>query len=126
MIRLLLGLFTGGSSIPWIIGGVVAAGITFFGWLAYHDHEVWNKATEDFNAKQDAIVQQQKEEFQKKTTEIEDNAARIRAIIAESQKDNHETLSGIMKNAEGKPSVPASPYLKSIVKQLNEAYGEKK
>lgn len=126
MIRFIASLFFGGSSIPWIIGGVVAAGVAFFGWLSYHDHEVWSKATAEFNAKQDAIIQQQKEDFDKKTAEIQDNAARIRAVIADSQKQNHDTLAGIMKNAEGKGSAPASPYLKSIVKQLNESYGEKK
>ena len=126
MIRFVLALFTGGSSIPWLIGGVVAAGIAFFSWLAIHDHEVWNKATEEFNSKQDAIVQQQKEEFQKKTVEIEDSAARIRAILADQQKDTHDKLVGIMKGAEGKGSSASSAYIKSIVKQLNEAYGEKK
>lgn len=126
MIRLILGLFTGGSSIPWIIGGVAAAAIAFFGWLAYHDSEVWNRATNAFNAKQDAIVQQKQEEFKQQTSEIADNAARIRAEIAAAQKENHQTAVGIMKNAEGKGSSPASPYLKSIVKQLSLTYGESK
>lgn len=126
MIRLLLGLFTGGSSIPWIIGGIIAAAAAFFGWLAFHDNEVWNRATSAFNAKQDAIIEQKKEEFQQKTNEIADNAARIRAEIAAAQKDTHETAKDIMKNAEGKGSAPASPYLKSIVKQLGSAYGEGK
>jgi len=126
MIRFVLALFTGSSSILWLIGGVVAAGIAFFSWLAIHDHEVWNKATEEFNAKQDAIVQQQKQEFEKKSAEIEDSAARIRAVIADSKKDTHETLVDIMHGAEGRASAPSSDYLKSIVKQLNQAYGEKK
>lgn len=126
MIRLILGIFTGGSSIPWMIGGILALIIGFSGWLAFHDHEVWNRATQEFNAKQDALIQQQKEEFDKKTSEIEDNAARIRAAIVESKKETHDTVVDIMKNAEGRGSVPSSPYLKSIVKQLNEAYGDKK
>jgi len=126
MIRLVLGLFTGGSSLPWIIGGIVALVVAFGGWLAYHDHEIWNKAMDSFNQKQEALVEQKKEEFQKKTTEIDANAARIRQAIAESQQQTHETVTNIMKNAEGKGSEPASPYLKSIVKQLNAAYGEKK
>jgi len=126
MIRLVLGLFTGGSSLPWMIVGIAAVVSAFFGWLAFHDNNVWNEATDAFNKKQEAIVEQKQEEFRQKTTEIEDNAARIRAIIAESEKKTDTTVEDIVKNAEGNGSSQSSPYLKSIVKQLDRAYGAKK
>ena len=126
MIRLVLGLFTSGSSLPWMIGGIVAAAATFFGWLAFHDNRVWNEATEVFNKKQEVIIQQKQEEFRQKTSEIDENAARIRSIIAESEKQNSSVVEDIAKNAEGKGTGQTSPYLKSIVKQLDRAYGEKK
>ena len=126
MIRLVLGLFTGGSSLPWIIGGIVALVVAFGGWLAYHDHEIWNKAMDTFNQKQEALVEQKKEEFEKKTGQINDTATRIRDAIAAQQKKDGETAVSIIKNTEGRGTEAASPYMKSIVKQLEQAYGEKK
>lgn len=126
MIRLVLGLFTGGSSLPWIIGGIVALVVAFGGWLAYHDHQIWNKALDSFNTRQEQVLEEKKQDFEKKTGEINDSAARIRQAIADSQKQTHETVTNIMKNAEGKGDAPASTYLKSIVKQLDSVYGEKK
>lgn len=126
MIRLVLGLFTGGSSLPWIIGGIVALVVAFGGWLAYHDHQIWNKALDSFNTRQEQIVEEKKQEFEKKTSEISDTAARIRDAIAAQQKKDGETAVSIIKNTEGRGTEQASPYMKSIVKQLEQAYGDKK
>jgi flagellar biosynthesis component FlhA len=125
MIRLVLSLFTGASSLPWIIGGIVALVVAFGGWLAYHDHQIWNKAMNAFNEKQEALVEEKKQEFEKKTVEINDTAERIRAAIAEQQKKESSTAANIIKNTEGGTG-QASSYLKSIVKQLEQNYGEKK
>ena len=125
MIRLVLGLFSGASTLPWIIGGIVALVVAFGGWLAYHDHQIWNKAMNAFNEKQEALVEEKKQEFEKKTVEINDTAERIRAAIAEQQKKDSSTAATIIKNTEGGTG-QASPYLKSIVKQLEQNYGEKK
>lgn len=125
MIRLVLGLFSSGASLPWIIGGIVALVVAFGGWLAYHDHQIWNKAMNAFNEKQEALVEEKKQEFEKKTVEINDTAERIRAAIAEQQKKESSTAATIIKNTEGGTG-QASPYLKNIVKQLEQTYGEKK
>ncbi|CAB5220875.1 hypothetical protein UFOVP247_50 [uncultured Caudovirales phage] len=129
MIRLILGLFAGGSSLPWMIGGAVALIAGFFGWLAIHDHNLWNDATASFNKQQQEIVDKKKEEFNQKTQEIDDTAARIRAAIQQQEQINIDLTNNIEKNAiiENKGGTnPSSPYLKNIIKQLDQNYGMKK
>lgn len=120
-----IGFFLG-NRIGQIITLIVVGSGLFFGWLAIHDNEIWKKATDAFNTKQDALVEQKKQEFEQKTGQINENAERIRRAIEASQQQTHETAKEILKNAEGKGSEQASPYLKSIIKQLDAAYGEKK
>jgi len=128
MIGLIFRLFTAGSSLPWIIGGIVALIATFFTWLALHDNAVWNRATEAFNQMQQQLVEQKKEEFVEKTEIINDNAARIRETIARREEQMNDISSGIEKQAitEHKGTEQASKYLKNIIYQLNQNYGEKK
>jgi len=128
MIGLIFRLFTAGSSLPWIIGGIVALIATFFTWLALHDNAVWNRATEAFNQMQQQLVEQKKEEFVEKTEIINDNAARIRETIARREEQMNDISSGIEKQAitEHKGTEQASKYLKNIIYQLDQNYGEKK
>jgi len=126
MIKLALRLFAGGSSLPLIIGGVFALIAATGGWLLYHDSKIWNKALESFNQKQEALVEQKNQEFQEKTVVIDNTATRIRDAIAQYEIKTTETSEDIMKNVEGDGAKPASQYLKSLVKQLEAAYGDKK
>ena len=128
MIGLIFRLFTASSSLPWIIGGIVALIATFFTWLALHDNAVWNRATEAFNQMQQQLVEQKKEEFVEKTEIINDNAARIRETIARREEQMNDISSGIEKQAitEHKGTEQASKYLKNIIYQLDQNYGEKK
>lgn len=125
-----------GNRIGQIIGIIVLLSGSFFTWLAIHDHNLWNEATEKFNMMQQELFNKKEEEFQQKTGEINSNADRIRAIIAEQEAAAKKQLEEIEKKAdeESKPKTPtttpvsddAVPYLKSIVKQLDQVYGEKK
>lgn len=118
------------------IGIAILLSSTFFGWLAVHDHNLWNEATDKFNLMQQELFNKKEEEFKQKTGEINSNADRIREIIAQQEAAAKKQLEEIEKKAdeETKPTTPtttpvsddASPYLKSIVKQLDAAYGEKK
>ena len=128
MIGWIFRLFTMGSSLPWMIGGVVALISAFFIWLAIHDNEVWNRATEAFNKMQQELVHKKEEEFVEKTEIINDNAARIRETIARREEQMNDISSGIEKQAitEHKGTEQASKYLKNIIYQLDQNYGEKK
>ena len=128
MIGWIFRLFTAGSSLPWMIGGVVALISAFFIWLAIHDNEVWNRATEAFNKMQQELVQKKEEEFVEKTEIINDNAARIRETIARREEQMNDISSGIEKQAitEHKGTEQASKYLKNIIYQLDQNYGVKK
>lgn len=118
------------------IGFAILLSGMFFGWLAIHDHNLWNEATDKFNAMQQQVFQQKQEEFQQKTVEIDQNAAKLQEEAAQREAEAKKLLDDIERKAaeETKPITPeakpvsddASPYLKSIVKQLDATYGEKK
>jgi len=124
------------NKIGQIIGAIIVMSGVFFSWLAIHDNKIWNEATNKFNEMQQQVFQQKQEEFQQQTTQITSNADRIRAIIAEREAAAKRELENIEKKAEEetKPKSPtsapvsddAAPYLKSIIRQLDATYGEKK
>ena len=129
MIRLLFSIFFSGSSLPWIIGAVLAAVGGFYGWLAFHDNEVWNKATAAFNQMQQEVYQKKEEEFKQQTETIDQNAGDINKAMAERNQETLDQLKTIEQKAmtESNPDKKeASPYLKSIVKELNLQYGKVK
>jgi hypothetical protein len=121
-------LFTAGSSLPWIIGGVMLAVTSGYAWLKIHDYNIWEQATLAFNQAQEQLTQQKQEEFVQKTEVINDNAARIRETIARREDQMNEISSGIEKQAitEHKGTEQASKYLKNIIYQLDQNYGAKK
>lgn len=114
------------------ISAVVILSGVFFSWLAIHDHNLWNEATDVFNGMQQQLLQKKQEEFQQKTEVINQNATQIQADMAAQQAAAKKQLEDIEKQAaaETKTEKPisddAAPYLKSIVKQLQVIYGEKK
>jgi hypothetical protein len=118
------------------IGIAILLSTTFFGWLAVHDHNLWNEATEKFNTMQQELFNKKQEEFKQQTVIIDDNANKIADEIKRREEEAKRQLDEIERKAaeETKPSTPeskpvsddASPYLKSIVKQLDATYGEKK
>ena len=128
MIGWVFRLFTAGSSLPWIIGGVMLAITTGYTWLKIHDYNIWEEATLAFNQAQEQLTQQKQEEFVQKTEVINDNAARIRETIARREDQMNEISSGIEKQAitEHKGTEQASKYLKNIIYQLDQNYGVKK
>ena len=121
-----------GSRIGMAISAVVILSGVFFSWLAIHDHNLWNEATDVFNGMQQQLLQKKQEEFQQKTEVINQNATQIQADMAAQQAAAKKQLEDIEKQAaaETKTEKPisddAAPYLKSIVKQLQVIYGEKK
>ena len=132
-------MFSMFGRLPLIIFGVIFLIGTFWTWLAVHDHNLWNEATQKFNTMQQQVFQQKQEEFKQQTVVINDNAARIRSIINSKNNETQAALETIEKKAaeEVKPQTPAkkddkpvsddaAPYIKSIVKQLDATYGEKK
>jgi septal ring factor EnvC (AmiA/AmiB activator) len=114
------------------IGIAILLSSAFFGWLAVHDHNLWNEATEKFNTMQQQLLDQKKEEFKQKTEEIDQNASKLQEEIKRREEEAKKQLEEIEKKAaeETKTEKPvtddAAPYLKSIVKQLDLTYGEKK
>jgi hypothetical protein len=125
MIKFIISILTNGSSIPWIIGGVISLVTAFFIWLAIHDNTVWNKAIENFNTMQQEIDEKKKDEYIKDTENINNNASRIRHIISEKEDKINDINNNIEKKAinENNGSDQASPYLKNIIDQLNKNYG---
>ena len=128
MIGWVFRLFTAGSSLPWIIGGVMLAITTGYTWLKIHEYNIWEQATLAFNQAQEQLTQQKQEEFVQKTEVINDNAARIRETIARREDQMNEISSGIEKQAitEHNGTEQASKYLKNIIYQLDQNYGAKK
>ena len=116
------------------IGIAILLSSAFFGWLAVHDHNLWNEATEKFNTMQQELFNKKQEEFKQQTVVIEDNGAKIAEDNKKKEEEAKRQLDEIERKAaeETKPvdtkpvSDDASPYLKSIVKQLDATYGEKK
>lgn len=120
----LLGLMFG-SRIGTIITLVIFGTTFFFGWLAWHDNQVWNKATDAFNAAQRTLLAEKEEEFKQQTVTIDDNAKRIRDAIAEREKQLDVIDSSISNNTTNSGTGQASPYLKDVIKQLEKSYGTK-
>lgn len=120
----LLGLMFG-SRIGTIITLVIFGSTFFFGWLAWHDNQVWNKATDAFNAAQRTLLAEKEEEFKQQTTVIDDNAQRIRDAIAERERQLDRIDSDIGSSNANVGTGQASPYLKDVVKQLEKSYGSK-
>ena len=126
-----IGMFFG-SRIGMAISAIVIFTGVFFSWLAIHDHNLWNEATDAFNGMQQQLLQKKQEEFQQQTTIIDANADKLKQDAAEKQDAAKKQLEEIEKQAiadtkTDKPvSDDAAPYLKSIVKQLDATYGEKK
>lgn len=124
--------FLFGSRIGQFISIAILVSGAFFGWLAVHDHNLWNEATNKFNEMQQQLLEKKQEEFQKQTEVISNNADQIKQDLSKQNNDAKKQLIEIERQAlkETKSDKPvnddASPYLKSIVKQLNAAYGEKK
>ena len=100
----LLGFFFN-NLIGQFIGIAILLSSTFFGWLAVHDHNLWNEATEKFNMMQQELFNKKEEEFKQKTGEINYNADRIREIIAQQEGAAKKQLEEIEKKAdeESKP-----------------------
>jgi hypothetical protein len=127
----LIGLLFG-NRIATIITLVVLGSGAFFGWLAIHDHNLWNEATDAFNKMQNEVLQKKQEEFQQQTIVIDANADRLKEDAIQKEADAKKQLEDIEKQAaiETKTNKPSSddaaPYLKSIIKQLDAAYGEKR
>jgi len=114
------------------IGIAILLSSAFFGWLAVHDHNLWNEATDKFNTMQQELLGKKEEEFKQKTEEITQNGDKIAEEVKRREEEAKKQLEEIERKAaeETKTEKPvtddASPYLKSIVKQLDTTYGEKK
>lgn len=124
----ILGLLFG-SKIGIIITTVVVGTGAFFTWLAIHDSKVWKEATNKFNQMQQETLAKKEEEFKQQTNQIQDNASRIREEIAKQLAEANQTTSKIEQQAAAETkntTNDSSPYLKSIVKQLDAVYGNKK
>jgi uncharacterized membrane protein YhiD involved in acid resistance len=119
-----------GSRIGIIITVVVLGSGAFFTWLAIHDHNVKNAATEEYNRQQAEIVQKKQEEFNQQTNQINDNAARIREILKKQEEIAAQGAVNIEQKAaadsKSAGTDQSSKYLKSIIQQLDSNYGMKK
>lgn len=109
-----------------LIGGLALAA-AFFVWLHFHDREIRKQATDEFNKAQMEIVRKSDLEYQQKTIIIDKNAEEIRKVVQEKDAEINELELQIQLNAakEKGGTNPSSDYLKSIVRQLDKAYGEK-
>lgn len=109
-----------------LVGGALLVAV-FFGWLWMHDAAIRKQATLEFNQKQQEIVRKNEAEIKKKDEIIQQNAEEIRKVIQLKDAELNDLELQINLNAakEKGGNNPSSDYLKSIVKQLNNAYGEK-
>lgn len=109
-----------------LVGGALLVAV-FFGWLWMHDRALMREATYKFNEQQQEIVKKNEEEIKRKEEIIQQNAEEIRKVIQLKDAELNDLELQINLNAakEKGGDNPSSDYLKSIVKQLNNAYGEK-
>lgn len=115
------------SRIVQAIVAALAVVAAFFAWLHFHDKEIKRIATEEFNKAQMEIVKKSDLEYKQKTIIIDKNEEAIRQVIQEKDAEISDLELQIQMNAakEKGGQNPSSDYLKSIVKQLDKAYGEK-
>jgi predicted phage gp36 major capsid-like protein len=109
-----------------LVGGALLVAI-FFGWLVMHDRAIREKATLEFNQKQQEIVRKNEAELKLKDEQIRQTEEEIRKIIQLKDAEVNDLELQINENAakEKGGDNPSSDYLKSIIKQLNDAYGVK-
>lgn len=121
-----LSLLMNSRLVQMAVGGLALAA-AFFVWLHFHDREIRRQAIDEFNKAQIEIVRKSDLEFQQKTIIIDKNAEEIRKIVQEKDQEINDLEMQIQLNAakEKGGTNPSSDYLKSIVKQLDKAYGEK-
>ena len=124
----ILSIFTGSSSLPLIIGTLVALVVGFFGWLAYHDYKVKEQATIEFNNQQLKIIEEKRQEFQAATDDLSKSADIINNQVVKDNKKIEETNNNIEKQvlSQTNGDNKSSEYLKHLMKELNSIYGEKK
>lgn len=115
------------SRIVQVLVGGLALAAAFFVWLKIHDREIRRQAIDEFNKAQMEIVRKSDLEFQQKTIIIDKNAEEIRKIVQQKDAEINDLELQIQLNAakEKGGTNPSSDHLKSIVRQLDKAYGEK-
>lgn len=121
-----LSLLMNSRIVQMLVGGLALAA-AFFVWLQFHDREIRRQAIDEFNKAQMEVVRKSDLEYQQKTIIIDKNAEEIRKVVQEKDAEINELELQIQLNAakEKGGTNPSSDYLKSIVRQLDKAYGEK-
>lgn len=116
-----------GSKLAMGIGAALAAVAMFFTWLHFHDKEIRNQAILEFNNAQMQIVEKSDLEYKQKVVVINKNEEEIRKVTQQKDAEINELELQISLNAarEKGGTNPSSDHLKSIVKQLDKAYGVK-
>lgn len=109
-----------------LVGGALLVAV-FFGWLVMHDRSIRKEATLEFNRQQAELVKKNEEELKRKDELIRQNEEEIRKIIQlkDAELNDLELQINQIASKEKGADNQSSDYLKSIVRQLNNAYGEK-
>ena len=93
---------------------------SFLTWMYLHDKEVARKAQEEFNNKQVEIYNNKVAEFNQQVEQIRKDTQVLLEKQKQDTKDAIKEISDIKKEAAktGEP-VPATPYLKYVIKGLS-------
>ena len=109
-----------------LVGGALLVAV-FFGWLVMHDRAIKREATLEFNRLQAELVKKNEAELRAKEEIIKQNEEDIRKILQlkDAEISDLELQINQIASKEKGADDPSSDYLKSIVRQLDNAYGVK-
>ena len=113
--------------IPLMIAALGMLILSFFGWLAIHDHNLREEIIAEFNQKQEELLREKQEEFQKQINEL--NQINIELMSKSKEKEiviEREVIT-IEKEIAAKDKGNAAPdYYKELFNKMQKSFGENK
>jgi predicted metal-dependent hydrolase len=113
--------------IPLMIAALGMLILSFFGWLAIHDHNLREEIIAEFNQKQEELLREKQEEFQKQINEL--NQINIDLMSKSKEKEiviEREVIT-IEKEIAAKDKGNAAPdYYKELFNKMQKSFGENK
>jgi predicted metal-dependent hydrolase len=113
--------------IPLMIAALGMLILSFFGWLAIHDHNLREEIIAEFNQKQEELLREKQEEFQKQINELNQINLDLMSKSKEKEIVIEREVITIEKEIASKDKGNAAPdYYKELFKKMQKSFGENK
>ena len=120
-------LIDGIGRIPLIIAAIGMLILSFFGWLAIHDHNIREEVIAEFNQKQEELLREKQEEFQKQINELNQINLDLMSKSKEKEIDLERKAVTIEKEIVAKDKSSVAPdYYKELFNKMQKSFGENK